>query len=291
MRGLASTALVAEIAARWDSRANGIAETTVKEVSGLLRTIKLDVEKASHVSLQPGHAVMTWMVEHVATILSRHKIGIDGETAFERIHRRRANRPLCNFGEKILVRETVRKDRPLHKLEPRFDYGVYMGQYRRSGESFIGVGSNIHKVVTIKRLYADERWCGRMLMEVQTSPGEALGASAPISVEVPAAEEPRPVAPREEVQEVSPRRLYINKADILVHGPTKNCPGCRATLHGAGGRAHWESCRHRLERNIAAENALRVEMAERRMAARSSAADVKVKVASRDEGPVGAGLD
>ena len=48
------------------------------------------------------HPVMSWMVEHVATVLNKYKVGADGKTAYQRIHGRRIGERVAEFGERIL---------------------------------------------------------------------------------------------------------------------------------------------------------------------------------------------
>ena len=47
------------------------------------------------------------------------------------------------------------------------------------------------------------------------------------------------------------RRLYINKADIMKHGLTEGCVGCRSFAEGKRAQGHSEGCRARLEAEIA----------------------------------------
>ena len=44
-----------------------------------------------------------------------------------------------------------------------------------------------------------------------------------------------------------PRTLKIKKADIMEHGPTEGCPGCRAAIADAAAKNHSDSCRQRIE--------------------------------------------
>ena len=47
------------------------------------------------------------------------------------------------------------------------------------------------------------------------------------------------------------RRLYISKADIMKHGLTEGCLGCRCLAEGKRAQGHSEGCRTRLEAEIA----------------------------------------
>ena len=51
----------------------------------------------------------------------------------------------------------------------------------------------------------------------------------------------------EEQHEAVPRRMYISKDDVEIHGYTQRCPGCVAILRGTANQAHSVGCRKRLE--------------------------------------------
>jgi hypothetical protein len=46
---------------------------------------------------------------------------------------------------------------------------------------------------------------------------------------------------------VVPRTFKTKKADIMEHGPTEGCPGCRAAMADAAAKNHSDSCRQRME--------------------------------------------
>ena len=56
---------------------------------------------------------------------------------------------------------------------------------------------------------------------------------------------------RERIQkdehEAVPRRMYISKDYVEVHGYTQRCPGCVAILRGTANQAHSVGCRKILE--------------------------------------------
>ena len=62
------------------------------------------------------------------------------------------------------------------------------------------------------------------------------------------------ILPKVDVDESTPgkRDFKITKDVLTKFGPTSGCPGCEASTYGmkSGGRAHWPSCRERLEENM-----------------------------------------
>ena len=48
-----------------------------------------------------------------------------------------------------------------------------------------------------------------------------------------------------------PRRMYINRKDIDIHGPTPRCPGCHAIMMGKNPVSHNEECRETIQKKVA----------------------------------------
>ena len=71
--------------AKYDSNGNGEVENAIRRFSGLLRTVKLCLEKRLQQRVPTDHKVMSWLVEHVAWILTTRACGQDGITAYHRI--------------------------------------------------------------------------------------------------------------------------------------------------------------------------------------------------------------
>ena len=55
---------------------------------------------------------------------------------------------------------------------------------------------------------------------------------------------------REEEHEAVPRKVYISKDDLEIHGYTVGCPGCKSVLRGTTRQGHTEGCRRRVEKEL-----------------------------------------
>ena len=77
---------VAEFSAVGESASNGRAERTVQAVEDLLRTLKSALEARIKCRIPADHAIMRWLVEHVASILNRYSINKDGVTPLFAFH-------------------------------------------------------------------------------------------------------------------------------------------------------------------------------------------------------------
>ena len=79
----------------------------------------------------PNHDIMTWMVEHAASIYRRVTVGSDGKTPVERLRGRRGRDLVAEFAEHVhyipLRGDVAAKRFAKIDLEPRFLSGVFLG--------------------------------------------------------------------------------------------------------------------------------------------------------------------
>ena len=125
-------------AATGDHDANGEAEQCVQKIEDEVRTWKNALDDAIKGTVPPTHDILSWLVEHVASINRRTAIGPDGKTPLERTRGRRGRDVMAQFGESVLylpLRGDL-GDRRKAKIEfePRFLDGIYLGLLDRSDE-------------------------------------------------------------------------------------------------------------------------------------------------------------
>ena len=140
-------------------------------------------------------------------------------------------------------------------FEDRWETGVWAGTTIRDAMSLIGTPSGVFKVATIRRKPDGEQWSPEMIKNVvgspqQPEPGmstrrittfakkkidESGTAGVPVTFQPPSDEVP------------VPRNVRITNADVIKHGPTPGCAGCRAAAANKGWRsAHTPECRKRM---------------------------------------------
>ena len=73
-------------------KCNGQAEGTVKQVAGLVRTLREHVQFYAGVEVPATHSIMAWIVEHAGTVLSFCPRRCDGLTPYNRVKRLRWRR-------------------------------------------------------------------------------------------------------------------------------------------------------------------------------------------------------
>ena len=77
-----------------ESEANGAVERAIQTWEGQVRTMKDALEHRLQAEIPPEHAIMTWIVEHAATLVRRSLVSVDGRTPYEKIKGRPSRRSL-----------------------------------------------------------------------------------------------------------------------------------------------------------------------------------------------------
>ena len=135
------------------------------------------------------------------------------------------------------------------RVEPRCEDGIFLGVFDRSDELYVGTERGMHKVRTVRRREATERFHLTFLNTVTARPWDRPKSAKEVRVVLPDVSSPTATAEAEAIGRT--RRLYINKADIMKYGLTEGCLGCRCLAEGKRAQGHSEGCRARLEAEIA----------------------------------------
>ena len=121
------------------------------------------------------------------------------------------------------------------------------GRTESSLVCLIGVGTErgMHKVRTVRRREATGRVDLMFLYSVSARPWDGPKEVRDVRIVLPDVSSPAAVAEAEAIGKG--RRLKISKADIMKHGLTEGCLGCRCQR----AQGHSEGCRTRLEAEFA----------------------------------------
>ena len=164
LRGLKveSTEQVAEAhPAPYDSKGNGSIENAVKQVQGLVRTMKRCLEIRLRRRIPADHPVMAWLVKHAAWILTIRVRGKDGKTSYERLRGKPFSKKSVGFAEMCLFRlplKSAKADDEDGKLSVRWVKGVFMGYDRITNEYVFHSNGKIGKARAVQRVTLDRRW-------------------------------------------------------------------------------------------------------------------------------------
>ena len=131
-----SAVTIVESSPKGESQSNGIAERAAQDLEGV-RTHNLDLEAKLKTTLRIGHPCITWMVENVADIINKFKIGQDGRTAYERLKGKTYTGVIHEFGSVILHRIPGKPEGGL--MLERWVQGVWHGKRFTTDERVIGL--------------------------------------------------------------------------------------------------------------------------------------------------------
>ena len=113
----------------------GSVERAVLEVGGQIRALFLALREKLSRKIDARERIVAFIPEYAAYLMNRLEVGKDGKTAYERVRGKKATVLGIEFGEKLLYK--VKPQSKLEKINPRFEYGIFVGVRRRSGEVWI----------------------------------------------------------------------------------------------------------------------------------------------------------
>ena len=119
-----------------ESQSNGAVESAVKEIRGMYKTMRSDVETDYGKTIPGNHPIQPWLVRHASSTRFRESVGQDGRTAYSRIKGRNFNKEIVKIGECVWYMK------PKSKHKKKGDYGwgdgIWLGVRDESGEYLIG---------------------------------------------------------------------------------------------------------------------------------------------------------
>ena len=243
----------------YDSSGNGQIEATVKQLAGILRTNKLDLEQRLSKIVPLQSPVIPWLVEYAAFIINIRVKGEDGKTAHQRVRKCDFAKRLVPFGELALVHMPIKgpERRAAGALDARAKYGVILGYGRRRHSYIVFAEGTMTEYRSIHRLPLSKRWSVEKLEEVNITPKDWHGGRG--SRAVPFTEREQHPGDQMLPQRRAPRKLELRQADFdpLMggHGWTEHCPKCtKARMYGwreSANQQHSAACRQRLQDALA----------------------------------------
>ena len=140
-------------------------------VAGQARTLKAALEHRTGTRIPPDARILCWLVELAAYLMNRCDIGSHGKAPLQRLHGRKDNTPILEFGEKILCMPA--KPARGGKWEPRFHPGVFVGMLNSSSEAVVVTeqGTAIKtRSANIRRIPESERWDADRILGMRAVP-------------------------------------------------------------------------------------------------------------------------
>ena len=234
-----------------ESPSNGDVENAVQRVQGQFRALRSDLESSYGKEVPRDHPALVWLVRHASSTMLRYEMGADGMTPYRRIKGKPFAAKVCKFGECVWYLKPKSAGR--EKAEYRWAEGIWLGIRDESGEHIIGTEGGIIKARTIRRPGSpEERWKWEKFEKMRGLPWEPVPGRPGFDIHVRVDDNVRPpriLGPNQAAaREFKPRAFRILKEDVLEHGISPGCHGCRAAITGGeagSSRKHKQSCRDR----------------------------------------------
>ena len=167
----------------YEPQSNGGVENAVKQLKGLIRTLMLALQARIQGEVPVDHPLMLWLVEHAAELLTKHLVGHDGRTAFERLFGKACREDGYEFGESVHYKlKPTETDR---SLSARWETGTWLGRRWGTGSHIVAGGpGEVREVRAVARRPLSERWSRETLQELRAVPW-AWRMAPPAAGEVP----------------------------------------------------------------------------------------------------------
>lgn len=157
-----------------ESQSNGASERSIQLIEDMIRTLKLNLEDRLQLKIPMHHLVITWMVEHAATLLITYHEHSDWEhmllaTAWHTC----TKKEIVEFGETVFyyIPKNARR-----KLDPRWKLGVCLGKAWGPDQSYIGVpDGSVIRARALVRVVASKRWPAARLARITMTPKTKKG--------------------------------------------------------------------------------------------------------------------
>ena len=247
-----------EVTPRGDPKANGEAESAVREIKGVARSIKSGLEQRSQEKLPADSPILPWIVEHAGVCVTVYRKGRDGKTPYHRLKGKEFSGRMYEIGEKVLFKE-LNDQQQLGGWDSRWSEGIWVGYDLATYQSIIATPEGRTKANTVRQVPAEKRWSSEGIDEISIRPWEDHKPRGPRERTIGPRKE-RQSGSQQEVPQVTEeekeeswghkgsRAFRIRKEDILEHDPTPGCPACAHAVGPEGAArtgGHTAECRKR----------------------------------------------
>ena len=261
-----------------ESMSNGDVENTIRRIWGLLRTMVDSLKSKLKVEIDRSHILFPWLLEWCAGILNRYHRDSNGWTPYRRMRGKDSEKPICEFGERIMYKPLRTQKTGGNKLDNYKD-GVWLGVILRTNEVIVGTDAGVVKARSIRRLAMDKRWDRDFVSKVRGCPRKPVPGhnTDRIPIRINNNGEPEVDEGVEQcvgqtdagaqdavvetvrnvpfvVPDTTARSMYVTKDLIRTFGKTDGCPGCQ----GRGN--HTEECRSRIFEAMGEDESCRIKV-------------------------------
>ena len=169
IKDIRSGASLIEVSPKYESQSNGTAEQGVQAHEGLVRTMKVALEDHIEPKVSVVMPIFTWLVSHVADILSKFSIGNDGRSPYHRIKGKKYGGTMVEFGSCVMYRIPGKVEGGV--MAERWKTGIWLGKRRKTDEHWVGLDDGtVDSTRTIRLVKPSERWSAERIFGLKGCP-------------------------------------------------------------------------------------------------------------------------
>lgn len=209
------------------SRANCLAQATIRWWSVKARTLRYAMEAAYGVRVTPEHVAWPWMCRHAAFIMEKFRVRVDGSTSHAAAYGCAYCGEVLPFGEIVLWKSPVSTSggmahgRRRLKVDCTFAHGIWVGNADRSDDHLVLDEQSWNRCRTLRRLEPSRRHEVGLLGRMRGVPWDKRGEGT-----ASRAEEPEQRA--EDAPAGSSSHPYLSSAPAAPLPPRAAPPGLGA---------------------------------------------------------------
>ena len=141
------------------------------------------------------------------------------------------------------------------KFEDRWEPGCWVGSAVRTGEHLVATSRGAFRVSTVMRRPSGQCSSETIIQDITGSlevpiPGMSGRCIPAHAKQYQQTQSEQAVHLHMQDPDGDPRKAKVHTIDVDEHGPTEQCPGCRAPVNGKYRRFHTDKCRRRFKRNM-----------------------------------------
>ena len=110
-------------------------------VEGHVRALFLALQERLGRKVDAGEKIVNFIPEYASYLMNRLEVGKDGKVAYDRAKGKKPTVLGVEFGERLLYK--VKPTAKLEKINSRWEFGIFVGVRRRSGEVWVAVKGKV----------------------------------------------------------------------------------------------------------------------------------------------------
>ena len=87
-----------------DSNSNALVERTIREVKGVVRTIRASLQRHLKADVKLDDTIVLWIVRHAGYVLTRCRVHDCGRTSLHKMKGQKTHAPMIAFGEAVCLK-------------------------------------------------------------------------------------------------------------------------------------------------------------------------------------------